>query len=220
MFIASGLVLILLMIMAIVSKRKGWSLFNIFRTALVFSIGVGLSLVSLVSLNTALTANFLQTPWPLPTITICFFIVLIITHLPHPPRIFFKRSDFQDVELGKLPLEQNRERERDEPSENPKNYIQVDQQAYDIGATDRQTLGVESLHAQLPGHYDVGRRDYQASGSNNVRRSMTLRRGLTTIQRAAKSIHFEAGAFDPIAEGDLFFQGGSNPVKSSNLYSV
>ena len=215
MFISAGLVLILLMLMAIVSKRRGWSLFNMFRTALVFSIGIGLSLVSLISLNPKLAANFLTTPWPLPTITICFFTVLIITHLPHPPRIVLRRSEFRDVELGKV----SGEAKRDEPSENPEDYVRPEHYGRDHEVEDRRNPGgFENLHVHIPTHYDVGRRDEPTPG--RVKRGMTLRRGLTTIQRAARSIHVESGGYDPIAEGDLFFQGTSSPIRANNLYSV
>ncbi|KAF7557544.1 hypothetical protein G7Z17_g553 [Cylindrodendrum hubeiense] len=105
-FLSAGLVLILLMLMHILSKRRGWTLFNMFRVAIVFAIGLGLSLVALVGTNDKYTANFLLTPWQLPTITICYLVVLILTHLPHPPRIFIKRSEVETVELGVIPEEE------------------------------------------------------------------------------------------------------------------
>lgn len=74
-----------------------------FRVALVLAIGLGLSLVALVGTNAEYTANFLLTPWQLPTITICYLIVLVLTHLPHPPRIFIKRPETEVVEMGVIP---------------------------------------------------------------------------------------------------------------------
>lgn len=228
MFIAAGLVLILLMLMAIVSKRRGWSIFNLFRTGFVFAIGVSLCLISLISLNPDSTAAFLETPWPLPTILICFLTVLVVTHLPHPPRISFKRVNSSDVELANVPA--TTESEGAPPDVQSDGAEAQTEYRYQ---RDRQTMGgIEGLHAQLPGHYDVGRpvedhlviptsSRHDAQAGSGVRRGITLRRGLTTIQRAAKSIHFEGGGYDPIAEGDLFFQGGnSSPITSRNLYSV
>ncbi|KAH7157320.1 bacterial low temperature requirement A protein-domain-containing protein [Dactylonectria estremocensis] len=102
-FLSAGLVLILLMLMHLLSKRRGWTLFNRFRVAVVFAIGIGLGLVALVGTNAEYTANFLLTPWQLPTIAICYFVVLILTHLPHPPRIFLKRSEVDEMEMGAVP---------------------------------------------------------------------------------------------------------------------
>ncbi|KAH6981682.1 bacterial low temperature requirement A protein-domain-containing protein [Ilyonectria sp. MPI-CAGE-AT-0026] len=106
-FLSAGMVLILLMVMHLLSKRRGWSIFNMFRVALVLAIGLGLSLVALVGTNAEYTANFLLTPWQLPTITICYLIVLILTHLPHPPRIFIKRPETEVVEMGVIPEQQS-----------------------------------------------------------------------------------------------------------------
>lgn len=88
--------------MHLLSKRRGWSLFNILRTAIVFIIGLGLSLVSLVSTNAKPAKNFLRTPWQLPAITMSYLLNLILTHLPHPPRIFIKRSELDGMDMVRL----------------------------------------------------------------------------------------------------------------------
>lgn len=91
-----------------------------FRTAIVFCIGLGLSLVSLVGTNNLHTVNFLKTPWQLPMITIAYFIVLILTHLPHPPRIFIKRSEVTELEMGNRDVDEARaeaERKLTQPAE-------------------------------------------------------------------------------------------------------
>lgn len=98
MLLSAGLVLILLMLMHILSKRRGWSHFNVFRTVIVAVVGVGLCLVSLVATNRQVVARHLQTPWQIAAITISYLLVLTLTHLPHPPRIFIKKSDMQTKE--------------------------------------------------------------------------------------------------------------------------
>lgn len=181
------MVLILLMIMHLVSKRRGWSIFNIFRTALVFSIGLGLSLVALIGTNTNLTIEFLSSPWQLPTITICYLFVLILTHLPHPPRVFIKKSEKaeSDMEMGRLsgreiPME---EAERAEPR-------------------------VAEPPAAEP-----------RAAEPKMTRTMTLKRGLTTMQRTARNIRIEPGRYDPVAEDELFFERRS-PISGPNLHRV
>ncbi|CAG9941691.1 unnamed protein product [Clonostachys rosea f. rosea IK726] len=90
LFIAAGLVLIFLMILHLISKRKGWTIFNIARTSAVVTIGVGLCLVALINTNETGLDNFTQTPWQLPIIVICFFTVLVLTHMPTPQEIMEK----------------------------------------------------------------------------------------------------------------------------------
>lgn len=89
------------MILHLLSKRKGWTGFNRFRTGAVFTIGLGLGLVAIISVNSQLTLAFLMTPWQLPIITICFMAVLILTHLPHPPQISINRNS-ESFDLGDM----------------------------------------------------------------------------------------------------------------------
>ncbi|KAI1855823.1 hypothetical protein JX265_012086 [Neoarthrinium moseri] len=92
-YITAGLVLMLMTIMFALTRRRrssgGWSTFVMFRTALFFLMGLGLSLVSLLARSSTHGLTYLLTPWLLPTICIVFFVVLLLTHLPHPPPLFF-----------------------------------------------------------------------------------------------------------------------------------
>ncbi|KAH7327756.1 bacterial low temperature requirement A protein-domain-containing protein [Stachybotrys elegans] len=101
-YLCAGIVLLLLMFMHILSRRRGWSLFNILRTAFVFLIGLALSLTSLLALNRTLVTNFIDSPWLLPTVTICYVLVLVLTHLPHPPRIFIAHTELSEMERGRV----------------------------------------------------------------------------------------------------------------------
>lgn len=79
----------MLMTVLFAIAKKNWTPFIIIRTVVFFLMGLGLSLVSLVLTNEDSGLNYLATPWLLPTICIVFSVVLILTHLPHPPPLFF-----------------------------------------------------------------------------------------------------------------------------------
>lgn len=73
--------LLLLTTLHAVSKRRGWTSFNILRSVLVVALGLGLALAPI-----AITRRSLYTTiWALPSICIVLIIVLVITHVPHPP---------------------------------------------------------------------------------------------------------------------------------------
>ncbi|KAH7305207.1 bacterial low temperature requirement A protein-domain-containing protein [Stachybotrys elegans] len=108
MFVCAGAVLGLLMLMHLLSKQRGWSWFNIIRTTMVFAIGLALGLVALTATNPTLVMEYLLTAWQVPVVTGCYLFVLLLTHLPHPPRISFRYGEVRkDVELGPVPDEQN-----------------------------------------------------------------------------------------------------------------
>ncbi|KAK3318081.1 hypothetical protein B0H66DRAFT_475599 [Apodospora peruviana] len=93
-FIAAGCTLILLNILFIISRTRNWTPFNYVRKGINFLAGIGLCLISIV-VRTPVTEEsdqskmFAYTPWPLPTLLLVFFCILIINHLPHPPPFFF-----------------------------------------------------------------------------------------------------------------------------------
>lgn len=88
-FVSAGLVMMLMVIIFAVAKRyRSWTPYVVFRTVLFLLIGLGLALVELIMRNGTEADNYLSSPWLLPTICIVFFIVLVITHLPHPPPLF------------------------------------------------------------------------------------------------------------------------------------
>ncbi|QYS96798.1 hypothetical protein H0G86_004037 [Trichoderma simmonsii] len=100
-FITAGLVLILMTVLHVVSQQHGWSIFNILRALITVGMGLGLALTSLLTFNQDALANFLPTPWPLPTITICYFAVLVLSHIPEPKQLFPKRKAILYSTLGK-----------------------------------------------------------------------------------------------------------------------
>lgn len=91
-FVTAGIVLILMNLLFIVSRMKRWTVFNIFRAVLNFLIGLGLALVSLISLNRHDASQFQSTPWILPTLCLTFFFILVVNHLPKPPPFLSRRK--------------------------------------------------------------------------------------------------------------------------------
>ncbi|VUC27326.1 unnamed protein product [Clonostachys rosea] len=228
LFVSAGIVLIFLMIMHLLSKQKGWSIFNMFRVGLVLLMGIGLGLVPVLHTNPTHLTTFLLTPWQLPAVTIVYFIVLILTHLPHPPRIYIKRSEIQDIEMSQKPgMEPSRA-----PNQAPNHQAQgmAPTTAYDPNASYAAggysdhpgpqaapydpTATSQAATAGYPGYYPGQHDDTTYYGGSAVqmppmpppvpasgpvpKRGMTLRRGLTIMQQAAKSIHIERAPYSPI----------------------
>lgn len=71
-------------VMHIISKQRGWTPFNFFRTAICIALALGLALITLVATNEGAVDTFMGSPWMLPTITLSYFTALVLTHLPHP----------------------------------------------------------------------------------------------------------------------------------------
>ncbi|KAI1073768.1 hypothetical protein F5B20DRAFT_494965 [Whalleya microplaca] len=90
-FTSAGLSLILMTLMHMIVTKRRWTPLNCVRTGLFLLIGAGLALVCLVSLNFRKQWAYLDSPWLLPTLCIVFFVVLVLTHLPHSPPLFFRR---------------------------------------------------------------------------------------------------------------------------------
>jgi hypothetical protein len=90
-YVTAGLVLTLMVFMYAITKRRDWTPFITFRTVLFMLLGLGLALVDLITKNEERVDNYLFTPWLLPTICIVFFVVLLLTHLPHPSSLFSLR---------------------------------------------------------------------------------------------------------------------------------
>ncbi|KAK7720986.1 hypothetical protein SLS64_001279 [Diaporthe eres] len=88
-FLSAGVMLILLTILHGVSKRQGWTVFNILRSVVIGLMGVGLCLVTLLA--TGKTNKLAETPWPLPLMCIIFTVVLVVTYIPHPKPLTFER---------------------------------------------------------------------------------------------------------------------------------
>ncbi|CAG9976777.1 unnamed protein product [Clonostachys byssicola] len=82
LFVSAGIVLMLLMILHILAKRRGWSQFDLLRAAIVFTTGTGLSLVATIKLNPSMLSSFINSPLQLPIILICYFGCLVLTHIP------------------------------------------------------------------------------------------------------------------------------------------
>lgn len=92
--------LLILTIMHIISKQRGWTPFNLFRTAICIALALGLALTTLVATNEDAINTFMGSPWMLPTITLSYFAALVLTHLPHPRRFGlgkYERGSYKEV---------------------------------------------------------------------------------------------------------------------------
>ncbi|KAK7924003.1 hypothetical protein PG985_006057 [Apiospora marii] len=99
-FLSAGIVLLFLTIMHIISKQRGWTPFNLFRTFICIALALGLALTTLVATNEDAVDTFMGSPWMLPIITLSYFTALVITHLPHPRRFGlgnFGRGAYKEV---------------------------------------------------------------------------------------------------------------------------
>ncbi|CAI6095958.1 unnamed protein product, partial [Clonostachys chloroleuca] len=84
LFISAGLVLVLMMTLHVIAKKKKWTVFNMFRAGFITTTGAGLALVALINKNQGSAEKFLDKPWQLPIILVCFFVSLMLVHLKHP----------------------------------------------------------------------------------------------------------------------------------------
>lgn len=98
--------------MHIISKRRGWTPFNILRTLVCISISIVLALLTLVVANQDAVFRgdrrtaFYGSSWMLPTITISYFVVLVLTHLPHPSGFWmgsFRKGTYKAVQVPRGP---------------------------------------------------------------------------------------------------------------------
>ena len=76
----------ILPIMHTLAKRKGWTRFNVARTVVCALVALGLSLTCIVAASPRRRDNFMGSAWMLPTITLSYLFVLILTHVRHPRR--------------------------------------------------------------------------------------------------------------------------------------
>ncbi|KAF5673805.1 bacterial low temperature requirement a [Fusarium heterosporum] len=91
-YIAAGISLILMVTLAIISRTRPWSKWAIIRHTIFTLLGVGTSLIACLRYNEDQAANFQVSAWMLPTITLVWVIVLVLTHVRNPPPLFFKGS--------------------------------------------------------------------------------------------------------------------------------
>ncbi|KAF4335948.1 bacterial low temperature requirement a [Fusarium beomiforme] len=91
-YIAAGISLILMVALAIISRTKPWSKWAVTRHIIFTLLGLGTSLVALIRYSETRSAEYQQSSWMIPTITIVWLVVLVLTHIRNPPPLFFKGS--------------------------------------------------------------------------------------------------------------------------------
>ncbi|KAJ4212861.1 hypothetical protein NW759_011502 [Fusarium solani] len=97
-FVAGGAALLLLSVMHLMQKPKGWSVFHFIRLGLLIIAGVALCLVALISTNDNMTLDMMTKPWTLPIIALVYLVALIGSHLPTPGGL--KTSHSSQMEMG------------------------------------------------------------------------------------------------------------------------
>jgi cell division protein FtsW (lipid II flippase) len=91
-YIAAGISLVLMVTLSIISRTRPWSKWAIIRHAIFTLLGVGTSLVACLRYNEEQATKFQLSAWMLPTITLVWVVVLVMTHIRNPPPLFFKGS--------------------------------------------------------------------------------------------------------------------------------
>ncbi|KAK1750424.1 hypothetical protein QBC47DRAFT_310091 [Echria macrotheca] len=97
-YIAAGITLILMNTLFIVKgpSVRRWTFFNWVRKSVNYLTGIALVLVSAARLDKN-GETFEGTPWPLPTLLLVFFAILVLNHLPAPPPLLFRSKDAPDA---------------------------------------------------------------------------------------------------------------------------
>lgn len=90
-YVAAGLCLALMVLLAVVARVTPWKPWPVIRTIVIFLLALGMALVALLRLNDDRLSAFLTTPWLLPTLCLAWAAVLVLTHVPHDAPVFFKR---------------------------------------------------------------------------------------------------------------------------------
>lgn len=79
-------------LLTIVSRITPWKPWHLIRTIINFVLAIALGLVSLLYYQPARADKYLFSPWVLPTITMVWIIILVLTHIRNPPPLFFQQS--------------------------------------------------------------------------------------------------------------------------------
>ncbi|KJZ76427.1 hypothetical protein HIM_04156 [Hirsutella minnesotensis 3608] len=80
-YVAAGCTILLMTTLAIIARTRPFTIWPIVRFATFIFLAIGTGLTALLWYDEAKVADFIQSPWVLPTITFVWFVVLIMTHL-------------------------------------------------------------------------------------------------------------------------------------------
>ncbi|KAI0597805.1 hypothetical protein F4775DRAFT_602005 [Biscogniauxia sp. FL1348] len=163
-FACAGIVLLFLTIMHIISKRRGWSPFNIFRTAICMVISICLALLSALASDQDAIWNgqgatpFIGSSWMLPTITISYFGVLLITHLPHPSNFSVSPGKYREIEEARDAKKYNSSHKKFPPPppipEEPEPEERGNQRHVSFAPAERTNTYASSMYSTRNHHLD------------------------------------------------------------------
>lgn len=79
-------------ILTIISRVNPWKRWHAIRTVIYLVLALGVGLVAILYYHPAKAETYLFSPWVLPTITLVWVVVLVLTHIHNPPPLFFRQS--------------------------------------------------------------------------------------------------------------------------------
>ncbi|KAL6914127.1 hypothetical protein ACHAPO_002571 [Fusarium lateritium] len=91
-YIAAGVSLIIMVVLAVMSRTTRWSKWAITRHIIFVLLGIGTSLVAIIKYNQERAEKYQTSGWMIPVITLVWVTVLVLTHIRNPPPLFFKGS--------------------------------------------------------------------------------------------------------------------------------
>ncbi|CAH0053742.1 unnamed protein product [Clonostachys solani] len=80
-YVSCGCAIILMVLLTVVARTRRYTAWQIARLIIVSALGLGVGLVATLWFNDDRVWDFLQRSWVLPTITIVWAVILIITHI-------------------------------------------------------------------------------------------------------------------------------------------
>ncbi|KAH7329660.1 hypothetical protein B0I35DRAFT_474234 [Stachybotrys elegans] len=95
-YLAAGIALALMTILAAITRQRAWKAWPIIRTCINLFLSLSIGLVAILYYFEDARMRFLGTPWLLPMICLIQFVMLLITHIrtERPPWLFKRATEW------------------------------------------------------------------------------------------------------------------------------